>query len=492
VDGRAKGNAVSACDGGSTIACPVCLEDVPMQAEVCSECDEPLITRLPASSRPPSIPDMPPDAHWLRQHWRPAITLAAVGGLIGAGIALRHLAPERYRPPQRIHPPAGIAEPVCDAPCWHGEACQLGRCVWRPPNDVGHLPFQPTIAGPFELPSSVVDVLALDAERYAVSFLLGVQITNARTGNVLQLVSDAPLAQRLYRVGDTFYATAPRRIYVVDAKTTRVLKTIEIGSSVGDLAIGGAGRRVLASVPRAHAVAVIATDYHAEVARFFFGEDAVGPVAIDDTGQRAVATNGIVPIPGFKPGGHANVFGALYAFDASRLPSGQDRVRTGMMGNPADVLMLPDSKSSYVVLRERNEIVPIVHLPSGSVRQQKRLKTCSQPEQMALVRAKRRALVRCNAGHAIDVLDLTSHKRVRRIALNARASDMAITPDGKQAIIALPNDGDGTGSVGLLDLETYRLRLLRVSGEPHRIRLAPNGRSAVVMSDRSKRAWVIR
>lgn len=483
----------AAVDGETSIRCPTCLESVASLGPNCPACDEPLEgrPRLP-SLRAPSIPDIPRDSHWLKQHWRPALTLATVGGVLTAGIALRHLAPERYQPPKPKPATTAVAEKSCNTPCWHGEACQQGRCIWRPANNVGHIAFKPTVAGPFELPPRAVDVLPLDSERYATSHLLGVQISNARSGNTLQLVTDAPLAQKLYRINNTFYATAPRRIFVIDAKTTRVLKSIELGSSVGSVALGGGGRRALVSLPRAHAVAVVASEYHAEVARFRLGEDSIGPVAIDDTGKRAVATNGMQPIPGLKASRHANIYGGLYAFNASQLPAHQDRVRTGMMGNPTAVLMLPDATSSFVVLRERNELVPLSFLKSGSVRQQPRIKTCRQPEQFALVRAKRHGLVRCNAGRAIDVVDLVSRRHLRRIPLNARASDMVVSPDGRQAIITLPDDGAGRGALGFLDLQSYNLTLHDLSGEPARVRLTPDGKTAIVISNRKKHVWVVR
>jgi len=493
-------DGATAADGDEspTMPCPICLELIGADARTCPECGErtapgsfaPASSRLPASSRPPSIPDDPPGAGWLRMHWRPMITMSAIFSLITAGIALRYLAPDRYQPPERMGPRAPAAEPACDTPCWHGEGCQLGKCAWQQPNDVGHIEEKPTIAGPFDLPRGVVDALPLDADRFAASYLNGVQITSTRTGSTLSLVSDAPQAQQLHRVGDVVYATAPRRIYVIDVATTRVLKTIEIGLPVGDLAVGASGRRVLASIPGARAAAVIASEYHAEVSRFYFGDDKVLQVAVDDTGLRALATNGRVPLAGLPAPRSANDFGAMYAFDPTRLPSDQDRVRTGMPGNPVDVAMLPDSKSSWVVLREKDSVVQVERLDTGAVRQTGRLSTCRRPEQIELVRRGRRAIVRCNVDRAVEVFDLSRRELVRQIPLNARISDMAVAPDGRQAILLLVRDK--AGAVGLLDLDSYDLQLHELGGEPHRLRLTPDGRTAVVISDRSKVAWVLR
>lgn len=483
---RGPSRPIAEAIAGDTQRCGVCLEHIPGRAKVCPECGEP--TGL-VSLRPP--PASPTIRGWLAAHWRPVVTLSAVGGLLAFGLALRFLAPEAYRP-LKANPGPGmaVAQPACDVPCWNGEACELGQCVFRPANDVGHLPEGPTVAGPFALPEDVVDVLPLDSERYLASSLVGVQVSSARSGEALSLVSDAPQAQSLYRVGDSVYATSPQRIYVINAATTAVEKAIEVGKPVGDLAIGAAGARVVVSLPAARAVAVIATDYHAEVARFTFGEDQVGAVAMDDAGKRAMTSNGNIPLAGLKPSNQALQFGATYAFDPSRLPSQQDRVRTGMEGNPVDVMMAPNASTSFVVLRERNEVLPLEYPPNEAVKQLPPIPTCSQPEQIELIRDGRRALVRCNAGHAVDVLDLARRSPLRRIELNARVSDLVVTPDGRQAVLVLPRDGQG--ALGLLDLKSYELRLIELGAEAHRVRLAPDGKTAVVISDRNKTAWVVR
>jgi DNA-binding beta-propeller fold protein YncE len=482
------------------IRCAVCLEWVPESSEPCPECGEP--PGVPPSSRssrlvgaldapPPSLPpsQQEREASWLGMHWRPVVMIGVIGSVMATGVALRYLAPGRYRPPNRLGAPAAAVAP-CEGACWHGEACQVGRCVWAPKNDVGHLEAQPTIGGPFTLPEDVVDALPLDGGRWAASYLSGVQIRDARTGRVLSLLSDAPQAQALARVGESLYATSPRRIFVIDVATTRVLKVIEMGSPVSQLVVGAAGRRVLAAMPGARAVAVIAADYHAEINRFFFGDDPVGLVAVDDEGSRALASNGVVPLPGLAPPQSATMYGATFAFDPSRLPSAQDRVRTAMMGNPASMVVVPDSKTSWVVVREKDELVPVEHLASGAVRLGEPLRTCREPEEALFVPRGRRILVRCNAGKAVEIFDLVRRELLRHVPLNARVADAVVSPDARAALLALP--GDGSGALGVLDLDGYELVVHPLGGEPHRVRIAPDGRTALVLSDRTKVAWVLR
>jgi DNA-binding beta-propeller fold protein YncE len=344
----------------------------------------------------------------------------------------------------------------------------------------------PSVAGPFSLPKDVSDALLLDGDRFAAALLTGTQILSAHTGEVLSLVSEAPQSRRLYRVGDVVYATAPQRIYVIDAASTRVLKTIEVGAPVGEVAVGASGRRAVASIPSAHAVAILATEYHAEIERIQFGDDVVGPVAIDDSGARALTTTGQIPLPGLRePAG-----GAAYAFDPSRLGSEQDRVRASMIGNPVSVLMTPDGEASYVALRVEDALLPLRWLPSGAVRQEERIPTCDAPEQIELVRNERRAIVRCNEGRAIQVFDLEKRALICTVPLGGRAVDLAVTPDGAQAVVALT--GEGAGSLALVDLKTYAVSTLPLSAEPTRVRLSPDGRTALALSERAKVAWVVR
>jgi len=510
--------------------CDVCLERIPAGAHTCPECGERV--GPVASVRARSIPDPADHRSFLGQHWRPLLTGVVLTGLLSFGVVLRHVAPARYEPPKDSLAPAAPAEPRCEEACWRGEACQVGRCVWAPSNEVGHIdPASLTISGPFSLPSEVSDILPLDEERFAAASLRGVYIQNARTGSLISLVSDAPHAQMLYRIGSVVYATAPHRIYVIDTESTEVRKTVEVGHPVSDVALGAGGQRVLVSMPAGKAVAVIATDYHAEVARFHFGDDHVGPVAFDDSGELALTTNGQIPITGLRASREATRYGAMYAFDPERLPSEQDRVRTGFVGNPADVAIAPDeARTSYVLLREEDTVVKLERQSNGALRQSARWKTCRQPEQIEIVQRGRRAVVRCNMGKAIEIFSLepttasdsaptnvatgaTRTAKVRagsakagssaaepprgarllkHIPLADRVSDMMISPDGVQVMLALSRDGDNAGALAIVNLDDGDVKQFDLDGTPHRIRLTPDGRTAVVMSERSKVAWVIR
>jgi len=475
---------VSVRDGRRRVRCPICLENVVPQSELCPECDEPLVHSRNIYARPGISMGRPPS--WLALHWRPLVTALAMVGLLCTGIALRSLAPGRFLPPKAASRSPSAVTPACTSPCWNGEACQLGQCVWQKPNDVGHLGEQPFVAGPFALPKDVSDALPLDSDRFAIALLTGMQVHDVRTGAVMTLVSDAPQLRSLYRVGEHLYATSPQRLYVIDAATTALEKTIDLGAMVGQVSVGANGRRALVSLPSAHAVAIIATEYHAEIDRIHFGDDPVGPMGVDDTGTRALTTTGQVPLPGLRdPAG-----GAVYAFDPSRLASQQDRVRTSMLGNPVSVLMTPDGAASYVVLRAEDALVPLEWQPSGAVRRGERTQTCREPEQIELIRRGRRALVRCNEGRALEVFDIAKGELVRHIPFNGRATDLVISPDGEQALVSLT--GEGTGSLAIVDLETYAVKLLPLAGEPTRVRLVPDGRTALVLSDRSKVAWVVR
>jgi DNA-binding beta-propeller fold protein YncE len=470
--------------------CPVCLEQVPLGLEICSECGEPWGAPVPAhAAGPPSIPDDRPGASWLSMHWRPLVTLGAMFSVVFSGVALRYLAPDRFLTPGARA--SGATVPTasgCSSACWNGEACEASKCVWQKPNDVRHVgqDAAPTLNGPYSLPRDVSDAIPLDRERFAVALLGGLQVHDARSGAVISLVTEVPQLRKLFRVDQVVYATAPQRIFVIDAGSTRLLKTIELGSAASQVVVGAAGRRALASLPNAHAVAILATEYHAEIDRIQFGDDPVGPLGVDDTGGRGITATGNVPVPGYRE----SQGGAVYAFDPSRLASAQDRVRASLIGNPVSVLMTPDGATSYVVLRAEDALAPLAWLPSGAVRQETRIPTCREPEQIELVRRDRRAVVRCNEGRAIEIFDLTRRELVRRVQFDARVTDMVISPDGEQAILALP--ADGAGDIGIVNLKTFAVRKMPVAAEPTRVRLTPDGSMALVLSDRSKLAWVVR
>jgi DNA-binding beta-propeller fold protein YncE len=467
-----------------TTRCPVCRELVPAATELCPECEEPLAA-APASRG--SFHEEPEGASWIKLHWRPLVTFAAITSLIMTGIALRYVAPERFAPevPQE---PAGTppAPPACESPCWTGEACQEQICVWQKPNGVGHVAARPGIAGPFALPADVTDAILLDDDRFAIGLLGGTEIRSTRTGQSLGLVSEAAHTRKLVRAGDAVYAVGPQHVAVLDIGATRVTKTLELGAIIGDVTVGANGRRALVSLPGAHAIAILSTELHAELDRIRFGDDPVGPVGVDDTGERALTTTGTVPVPGLPD----TQGGAVYAFDPSRLATEQDRVRAAMVGNPVAVLMAPDGASAYVVLRAKSKIVALEWLPSGSVRTKGDIAVCDQPEQIELLRKGRKAAVRCRRGQAVELVDLERASAVRHVPLGAPVADMAVTPDAERVVVALP-EGDA-GSIVIIDTDSFEVDKVPLTEPPSRVRLSADGRTVLVLSDRSKVAWVLR
>jgi len=470
--------------------CPTCLEIVPSTPPICPECDEPLdaVTSSHArSSSSGSIPDEPPNASFLRLHWRPLVTVGAIVALIMAGITLRYLAPGRFQGGERSAGATAHTTPgACEAKCWTGEACQSSVCVWQKPNGVAHVNEAPSVSGPFALPKDVSDALLLDRDRFAVALLSGIEVRSTNTGQSLDLVTEALQTRRIHRVGDSVYGIGPTHLSVLDAATMHVQKSIEMGTIIGDLTLGSGGRRALVSLPGAHAIAIFSTEFNAEIDRIRFGDDNVGPVGADDAGERALTTTGVLPVAGLNDAQG----GAVYAFDPSRLGTAQDRVRASMLGNPVAVLMSPDGVTAWVVLRQKNAIAELAWLPSGGIRQEARLETCDQPEQVELVRKTRTAVVRCNRGRALEVFHLDRPALERHIALPGPASDMVITPDGEQAIVALPSDADG--ALAFVNLSSFEVEVVQLTAPPSRVRLAPDGTSVLALSDRVKSAWVLR
>ena len=141
--------------------------------------------------------------------------------------------------------------------------------------------------GPVRLPEDVVDVLPLDADRFALALRTGIEIHGARTGEVMSLVSDAPQAPRpLPRRRAPLRDVATADLCDRRESTSGILKTLDIGAShrAGGLRRGRPARARLGArraCGRGHR-----DHYHAEMNRIHFGDDAVGPIGIDDTGTR--------------------------------------------------------------------------------------------------------------------------------------------------------------------------------------------------------------
>ncbi|MFO0612767.1 MAG: hypothetical protein U0414_09280 [Polyangiaceae bacterium] len=481
------------------VRCPTCLEIVSARTSspgrgsaVCPECDEPLDpasvgARSSSGVRSGSVPDEPADASWLRLHWRPLLTVGGIMGLIMGGITLRYLAPGRLqsveRPAEKV---AAAPAPQCEDKCWPGEACQEGECVWQKPKQIGHVPAAPSVAGPFELPRDFSDGLIIDQDRFAIALLSGIELRSTKTGQHLELVSEALQTVRLARVGDSIYGVGPAHLSVLDAATMHVDKMIDMGAFVGDVTLAPGGHRAFISLPGAHAISIFSTEFNAEIDRIRFGDDNVGAVCVDDAGTHALASTGVLPLPGLAE----TQGGAVYAFDPSRLGSAQDRIRASMLGNPVAVLSMPSGEKSFALLRARNAIAELEWLPSGAVRQSAKLDTCDQPEQIELARRSRTAVVRCNRGRSLEVFTLDKLRMIRQIPLSRPVTDMVLSPDGEQAIVTLSGETDG--AIGLVDLKTYDAELIPVNAPLSRVRISPSGDAILVVSDRVKAAWVIR
>lgn len=472
-----------------TIRCGACLELVSETLTVCPECDETLMPRSePVSSVPRgSIPDDPVDASWLRMHWRPLIMFGIIASLLFTGITLRYMAPNRSAgDPTKPALGQPVTQQPCEARCWNSESCRDNACVWQKPNDVGHLPSKPGLAGPFALPADVADAVLLDDSRFAIALLAGTEIRSNRTGQSLGLVTQAAHTQRLLRTPEAIYAVGPQHVAVLDGETLRHEKTLELGGISGEVSLGSNGRRAYVSLPGLHAVAILSTELHVELERIRFADDHIGRVATDDAGKRALVPTGAIPLPGQKdPQG-----GALFAFDPSKLATQQDRVRASIVGNPTSVLVTPNGERAFAVLRRDNAVVPMEILPSGAVRLSEPQPTCDQPEQIELIRKNRWAAIRCNGGRAVEIFSLDEGRLVRRIPLGDPVQDLAVSPDGEQIVVVVA--GGARGAIGFIDLENFAVEMIPVTEPPSRVDISPKGDAVLAMSDRSKVAWVVR
>ncbi len=466
----------------SSRACTVCLEDLGASESTCGACGEPIQSDGGAYSYPAPFKQK----HWLRYHWRPLVTMVVTVSVLVFGIALRYLAPGRFTVRRAAKAP--IAQTSCEPACWPGEACQGGECTWQAPQPARHVRPDGTVRGPFSLPADVTGILAIDDDRFAVSRLAGVEIRSTKGGEVLTLLREAPHALDLTRVGSVIYATSPRGIYIIDLDSLRVVKTMDLGGKVEMLRVHPSKPRAVASLPSALSVVVLSTELHAEIDRIYLGDDTLGPVAMDDSGTRAVVTNGRSPAATSRD---LSATGALFAFDPSQYASVQDRVRASVPGNPMSVVLTPDGSTVWATLQARNALVPIEWLPSGTMRQADKITTCREPEQVALSRLDRRLVVRCFDGRALEIFEATTGKLVRHVPLDGRPTALEISADGLQAAVALMADDGQSGAIRFIDMRTFDGSEAKLTTEPSRLSTAPSGSPIVAISDRSKVAWVL-
>ena len=235
-------------------------------------------------------------------HWRPLVTMGAMASLVCIGrrpslprARAASAAARRRAGDGRAPSTPGVQRAVLER---RGLPRGAVRLAARRTTSATSRRSEPTVGGPFALPKDVSDALPLDAERFAVSLLTGLEVHNARTGGVLALVTRraavAPaLPRRPGRLRDRAAAHLRRRRgHDAAAQDHR--------DSARPSARSRSAPRAAACSPRcpsAHAVAVLATEYHAEIDRIQFGDDAVGPIGADDTGKRALTTTGPGPAP---------------------------------------------------------------------------------------------------------------------------------------------------------------------------------------------------
>ena len=88
------------------------------------------------------------------------------------------------------------------------------------------------------------------------------------------------------------------------------------------------------------------------------------------------------------------------------------------------------------------------------------------------------------------MFDLRTGEILRHVPLSSPASDLVVTPDGEQAIVALPEQDKG--AIAIVDLETTEVQIVPLGAPPSRVRVAPDGDGVLVLGDRSKVAWIVR
>lgn len=404
--------------------------------------------------------------------------------VIGFGITLRYLAPERFAagPTKDLRSLA-----ACAVPCWPGESCVGGVCTHAASRETTNLRAdQAKVRGPFSLPKDATAVMAIDDAQFGVGGLLGLEFRDIVTGDVTSTLTEALHTLDLFRVDRWIYAVAPSKIHVIDPARPAWLKAIELGGRAWNLQTSSVGNRVVASIPTAQSLSLISPELHTEIDRIHVADDRIGHVAIDDVGARAVIVTGRSPVQGMR---EPSFDGALYAIEPNRYASEQDRIRASVPGNPVAVLLIPDGTKALVALRASGTIQALDATPSGSFRHAESVKTCREPDALELIRPLRKFAIRCADARSVEVMSIAPLALDRHLAFDERVTSMAVSPSGQQ--LALTLSGDGHGALALIDLTTGDMTQIRVSPEPTALTYSPSGRTLVLFAERTRQAWTV-
>ena len=135
--------------------------------------------------------------------------------------------------------------------------------------------------------------------------------------------------------------------------------------------------------------------------------------------------------------------------------------------------------------------MPLEWLPSGAVRQEARIPTCREPEQIELVRRGRRARRALQRGARHRGLRSRASASCSGTSRSTRASPTSPSrPTASRPSSRCP--AEGTGFVGIVDLETFAVEVAPRQRPSRRASASrPTAATALVLSDRAKVAWVI-
>jgi hypothetical protein len=297
-------------------------------------------------------------------------------------------------------------------------------------------------------------------------------VVDPKSGVIVTTSREVPGARKLRPMKGALYAIGASRIGALDPDSLRVAKWIDVRGPI----LPGAASRDVAVFPSVvdRSVIVVGSSYHVELARFRFGNDIPGIVAVEPGGAWAAAAVG-------DP--HTRI-DAVATF-APRVAPGAQIVRRTAMGDGV-VALAARSGRAYAALaggRVASVLLDAADIPAKPLLS---AETCKEP--VFVQAASEMIAVGCRAGQAVALHLPTTLEQDTRIELGAPVVAMELSAAGDQILVATGAPAPG---LFVVDLPAGATRRFPVTEEVSSVVFGDAPGRATAYSARSHRVWVL-
>lgn len=327
------------------------------------------------------------------------------------------------------------------------------------------------ILAQFDVPPDVDDVFVLARGHVVIARRSSLDVVDPKNGVIVTTSRDVVGVKKLQPMRGALYAIGASRIGVLDADNLRAGKWIDVKGPF----LSGASSRDLAIFPSVvdRSLIVVGGTYHVELSRFRLLNDIPGLVAIEPSGNWAVAAVG-------DPRARID---ALATFSPRGSPSAQMIRRTAM----GDGVLAVAARGSRAYATLAGGKIASVGFEAGDVPAAPlAIETCKEP---VFVRAAESMVaVGCRAGHSVALHNPSTLEQDTRIEVGAPVVAMELSPAGDQLLLATGAPAPG---VFVVDLPSGTTRRVAVTEEVSSVAFGEQSNRAAAYSLRSHRVWVL-